>query len=45
MLVNEQLEPGKYEVEWDGSNFPTGVYFYKIVAGSFIGTKRMLLVK
>jgi hypothetical protein len=29
-LVNQQLKPGTYEVEWDGSNFPSGVYFYKL---------------
>jgi len=30
-LVNEQLQPGVYSVDWNGSNFASGVYFYKIV--------------
>lgn len=44
-LVNEQLKPGTYEVEWDGSNYPSGVYFYKIISGDFVETKKMVLVK
>ena len=32
-LVNEELKPGTYEADWDGSNFSSGVYFYKLVAG------------
>lgn len=44
-LVNEQLKPGTYEVEWNGSNYPSGVYFYKIIAGDFNAVKKMVLVK
>ena len=44
-LVNEKLSPGTYEVDWDGSNFNSGVYFYRIQAGSFIETKKMVLLK
>jgi photosystem II stability/assembly factor-like uncharacterized protein len=44
-LVNEQLKPGSYEVEWDGSNYPSGVYFYKLITESFSNTKRMVLIK
>ncbi len=44
-LVNEQQLPGNYEVEWDATNQPSGVYFYKILAGEFIDTKKMLLIK
>ena len=44
-LVNEQLKPGTYEVEWDGSSQASGVYFYKLTAGSFIDTKKMLMIK
>ena len=32
-LVNEQLQPGSYSVEWDASNFASGIYFYKLVVG------------
>jgi hypothetical protein len=44
-LVNERLKPGTYEVEWEASNFPSGVYFYKLQAESFKQTKRMVLIK
>ncbi len=44
-LVNENLNPGTYEVDFDGSKFSSGVYFYKITAGDFIQTKKMTLVK
>jgi len=44
-LVNQELKPGSYEVEWDGSNYPSGVYFYKLISDSFTETKKMVLVK
>jgi photosystem II stability/assembly factor-like uncharacterized protein len=44
-LVNEQLKPGTYDVEWDGSNFSSGVYYYKLVSGDFVETKKMVLLK
>lgn len=44
-LVNEQLKPGTYEVEWGASNYPSGVYFYKLTTAEFTETKRMVLVK
>jgi hypothetical protein len=50
-LINEQLKPGTYEVTWDASNYPSGVYFYKLVVGDntnngeFTETKKMVLVK
>ncbi|MDQ3193767.1 MAG: T9SS type A sorting domain-containing protein [Bacteroidota bacterium] len=44
-LVNEKLLAGSYEVEFDGSNFSSGVYFYKLVTGGFIQTKSMILLK
>ena len=44
-LINENLSPGRYEVKFDGSNFSSGVYFYKITAGSFSAVKRMFLIK
>ncbi|HEY5122122.1 MAG TPA: T9SS type A sorting domain-containing protein [Ignavibacteria bacterium] len=44
-LVNESLKPGTYEAAFDGSSLNSGVYFYKISAGEFSETKKMLLVK
>ncbi len=51
-LVNEQLKPGAYEVDWDGSNYPSGVYFYKLIVrqagsstGDFAETRKMILLK
>ena len=44
-LVNEEKAAGNYEVNYDAINLPSGVYFYKIQAGSFIETKEMILLK
>ncbi len=44
-LVNENLNPGTYEVDFEGSNFSSGVYFYKLTAGSYAETKKMSLIK
>jgi hypothetical protein len=44
-LVNEQLKPGVYEVEWNAANYPSGIYFYKLSAGDFNETKKMVLIK
>lgn len=44
-LVNERLNTGLYEIEWNASALPSGVYFYKITAGDYIDTKKMMLVK
>lgn len=44
-LVDEQLKPGTYEVDWDGTGFASGVYFYSLVTNDFVETKRMVLVK
>jgi hypothetical protein len=44
-LVNEEKSASTYEVMWYAENLPSGVYFYQIKAGSFIETKKMLLLK
>lgn len=45
VLINESMQPGSYSVDWDASNFPSGVYFYKLTSGDFSESKKMLLVK
>ena len=44
-LVNEEKQVGNYEVEFDGSGSPSGVYFYQLRAGDFVVTKKMVLMK
>ncbi|MBE2217127.1 MAG: T9SS type A sorting domain-containing protein [Ignavibacteria bacterium] len=44
-LISQQLTPGTYEVEWDASNQPSGLYLYKLTTGDFSETKKMILVK
>lgn len=45
VLVNESLQPGTYEVDWDASSHPSGVYFYNLRSGNFSDTKKMVLIK
>jgi len=44
-IVNRQLPPGFYQAQFDGSNLASGVYFYRIKAGNFIQTKKLMLLK
>ena len=44
-LVNEEKPAGTYEVKFDGSSLPSGVYFYELRAGNFVQIKKMLLLK
>lgn len=44
-LVNEQKEPGYYEVEFNASQFASGVYIYRLQSGNFISTKKMMVIK
>ncbi len=44
-LVDQELLPGEYAYEFDGSKLSSGVYFYRLEAGDFVSTKRMMLVK
>lgn len=44
-LTNELKEPGYHEISFDGSKYSSGVYFYRIEAGSFTDVKKMVLLK
>ncbi len=44
-LVNEQLQPGTYEIEWNGTEYPSGVYFYRLETSDYYETRKMVLMK
>jgi hypothetical protein len=44
-LVNEVKEVGSYPLTWNAASMPSGVYFYQMKAGSFVDTKKMVLLK
>jgi hypothetical protein len=44
-LVNEKLSLGSYDVEFNGANYPSGIYYYKLEAGDFSEVKKMILLK
>jgi photosystem II stability/assembly factor-like uncharacterized protein len=45
ILVNEELKPGVYDVDFDGFNLPSGVYYYRLSSGNYTQTKKMVLLK
>ncbi len=44
-LVNGNIKAGKYETEFNGSNFASGVYIYRIKTDNFVQSKKMILLK
>jgi hypothetical protein len=44
-LVNRDMDIGRYEVEFRADNFSSGIYIYKISAGNFVSTKKMILLR
>ena len=44
-LVNQYQQNGKYDIKFDGSNFPSGIYYYRMQIGNFSETKKLILLK
>ena len=44
-LINEFQEVGYHSVEWNADNYPSGVYFVKMIAGDYISNQKLMLVK
>jgi photosystem II stability/assembly factor-like uncharacterized protein len=44
-LVNERLTSGTYEVAWDASNYPSGIYYYRLETNGYHETRKMILLK
>ena len=44
-LVNKEQPQGNYEVEFDGMDLTSGIYFYQLIANDFVETKKMVLLK
>lgn len=44
-LLNQELQPGAYRVSWDATGLTSGIYLYRMTAGSFVATRKLFLVK
>jgi hypothetical protein len=44
-IVNEYKPAGRYEVEFNQANLPSGVYFYQLKAGDYVQSRKMILLK
>ncbi len=44
-LVSKQMNPGTYSTEWNASGFASGVYYYRLEAGSYVETKKLVLLR
>ncbi len=45
VLIDKDLKAGSYSVDWDASEFPSGVYFYRLITPGYTTTKKMILIK
>lgn len=45
LLVNKSKDAGNYSLNFDGSDLPSGTYIYRITAGDFVDSKKLILLK
>jgi hypothetical protein len=44
-IVNGRMEAGSHSFQWNASRYPSGIYYYRLTAGNFVQTKKMILLK
>ena len=44
-IVNQKMDPGFYNYQWVGTKYASGVYFYRLTAGDFVSTKKLMILK
>ena len=44
-LVDQDLDAGYYTAYWNASSVASGIYFYRIISGNFVSTKKLILMK
>ena len=45
VLVNEEIPAGIHTIQWNAGHMPSGVYFYRLTAGTYTQTRQMILIK
>ncbi|MBP6672711.1 MAG: T9SS type A sorting domain-containing protein [Bacteroidetes bacterium] len=44
-IVNGRMDAGSHSFQWNASRYPSGIYYYRLTAGTFVQTKKMILLK